>query len=93
MQRARSASGSRSRPGRFGLGGLPQAGEGLTDDAVPAAAGLVGAAHQAAPRPVALAEPPRLDAEQLGLPARVADLLAVSGGRPRPGNWTVSARP
>ena len=58
------------------LGGQPPPREGLADHAVAAAAGRVAAPHQLAPRPETLGDPPRLDAEQPGLPARVV--------RPRP---------
>ena len=66
-----------SQVGQPGLrpGGQPPPREGLAHHAVAAAAGRVGAPHQPAPRPETLSDPPRLDAEQLGLAARVVHLV------------------
>src|SRR5215218_2334082 len=53
----------------------PPTGESLVDNAVPAATRHVAAAYESTPRPLSLAEIAGLDAEQLGLPPRVAQLV------------------
>ncbi len=60
---------------RLGLRGQPPPGERLADHAIAAPAGNVAAPHQPAPRPEPLGDPAGLDAEQLGLVARVVRLV------------------
>ena len=55
--------------------GAPQSGEALPEHAVAPAARRVGAAHDHSPRPHALGRPAGIDAEPLGLPARVGELV------------------